>query len=570
MYAEQFPDELAMLQHEYSRAQGAAKRSIKRQIDGLLAYQAKAQQQAPTQDGAAAAQREEGTPQQPAAGGQTVWDRAVATGDVAPANRDPADQYAQQGAPQASPDPAGRDTRNSGRGADQWSQQGVPQAGPNPGRDMRYPGPQAGPNPGRDMRYPGPQAGPNPGRDMRYPGPQAGRDMRVPPGAPPPMYADPFQDELGFLQSELSRSKGAAQRAIKRQIADLLAFQAGPNPGGPGWAAPQPNEGAPQPPQSRRYPGAPAGSQDPAAAFRFGTQNQGAPVDPAGRDPRLRGPPMGRPGPGPPYPQPSPFPDELSALEFEYSRASGAAKRSIKRQIDELLAYQAAAASAAAERPVSPPPQNDRWAPAPQNDRWEPSPQRAGTPTESAGAESACGVEELDRLEELELELSQAKDASKRAVKDVVKSTQRVLAARVKSLEDAVEGKGLEADRLAKENAALQEELAAAAAQLRDAGGMTTPEQPVGAAAPSFVAPEAPAPAAPVTEEPAGYVPTGATALRSAVDATDTEPFQVRPNSAEAIPTRAEEDCDKGVEEACVEASKEAEAKAAWLKSIRG
>merc|ERR1719238_1207929 len=75
----------------------------------------------------------------------------------------------------------------------------------------------------------------------------------------------------------------------------------------------------------------------------------------------------------------------------------------------------------------------------------------------------------FSKLEALEAELSQAKSASKAAVKDVVKSTQRVLAARVRALEEQAQGRGAEAERLAEANAALRAELAAAEALLREA-----------------------------------------------------------------------------------------------------
>lgn len=246
----------------------------------------------------------------------------------------------------------------------------------------------------------------------------------------------------------------------------------------------------------------------------------------------MRGPP-----PPPPY-----FPDELSALQAEYSQTRGAAQRAVKRQIDALLAHQAAATAPPPEQVAAP---SMRQQPADTFQRAGGSPGQQGahagedtrwneladqdTPwnelealeaelTHAQGARKRAIERELQELEleleevvdaraarstqveALEAELSQAKAASKAAVKDVVKSTQRVLAARVKALEDAVEGKGAEAERLAKENAALQAELRAAEGMLRAANADGTiagaerghQDEVAAAAAAPFAAPPSP------------------------------------------------------------------------------
>jgi chromosome segregation ATPase len=189
-----------------------------------------------------------------------------------------------------------------------------------------------------------------------------------------------------MLQYELSQSRGAQQRALKREIEALIAGQQQR-----AAAAPPPPE-QPGPPGDWEQTGAPPMQPKPDDEPRWDSLHDDVH-------------------------------DELSAMEEELSQVKGAAARALERKMQVLEG---------ARNAIEGPPR-------------------------SAG---------FSKLEALEAELSQAKAASKAAVKDVVKSTQRVLAAKVKALEDEVHGRGEEFERLARENADLQAELAAAEALL--------------------------------------------------------------------------------------------------------
>jgi len=397
-----------MLEVEYARAQGAAKRAVKRQIDALLATKrcevytpqrdvtSGEHEQAAEfeQERGGVAQKPQQAPEQP-----PNHNSPMPTGGGPRLNRVPAEHDLRRAAAQGQ-DPAGQDFARARRGSSQ-PQQAYAKA---PSRQ--------------------------------------------------------FPDELSALEAAYAQSRGAAQRAVKRQIDALLAransevytspqdvasehaaelerARGGFVPTPPHltqdlpWAAgggPRLNRAPPPPP--------PRLNRD---NFGWATQGQ----DPAGQDFE-----RARRGPSQPAYAPaegSQFPDELAALEAAYARSRGAAQRAVKRQIDALLLLRAQQAVAPDPAPRSPPR----------------SPPRAAGPVEAEPPRES----ENSRLEELEVQLQQSKEAyeeelnaskeaSKRAVKDVVKSTQQVLAAKVKALEDAVQGKGEEAEREAERLAA--------------------------------------------------------------------------------------------------------------------